>query len=47
MFLEDSRISKDAKKLRKDFREKYAEIADDFSKLSEKMDKFLAELSGE
>ena len=38
------KISKDAKELRRDFREEYVRIAKEFNDLCERMDKFLEEM---
>ncbi len=43
---EINKITKDAQKLRKDFREKYSKIAKDFNDVSERMDNFLADITG-
>ena len=43
---EINKITKDAIKLRVKFREEYSEIAEEFSALCEKMDAFLADITG-
>ncbi len=44
---EIKKIIIDAKNLRKNFREKYSEIAEEFNQLSQKMDLFLLDIVGD